>query len=156
MVHEKRFREDLWYRLRVIELNMPPLRDREDDIIHLAGYFLDRLRRQVGRGPRKFSKAAIAALRSYPWPGNVRELKNAVERALVLGVGDEIAADELGLAPRLASAPREVELISLAEAEQQHIQRVLKAVEGNKTEACKVLEIGRATLYNKLQKYGEA
>ncbi len=152
MVRKGRFREDLWYRLRVIELNIPPLRSRGDDIIRLATHFLDRFRSEMGHGPSRFAPETTEAMLCYSWPGNVRELKNAVERAMVLGASDEIAPDDLGLASTTGSARRETELLTLADAERRHIERVLESADGNKTKACKILDIGRATLYNKLNR----
>ncbi|MDP6445384.1 MAG: sigma-54 dependent transcriptional regulator, partial [Pirellulaceae bacterium] len=149
LVAKQEFREDLYYRLRVIELNIPPLRDREDDSLELAVTFLERFRRETGRGPARFSKAAAQAIRSYGWPGNVRELKNAVERAVVLGPGDEITVDDLGIGKR-REGPNP--LVTLDELEQRHIEFVLRAVGGNKTQACKILGIGRGTLYKKLSR----
>jgi Nif-specific regulatory protein len=154
MVQAGTFREDLWYRLRVIELVTPPLRERGSDIMLLATHFLERFRAETGRGPQRFSHPAATAMMRYGWPGNVRELRNAVERAVVLSTSEEVAPGDLGLTsppPARAGALR-----SLADAEQQHIDFVLHAVCGNKTEACKILKIGRATLYNKLNRRGAA
>ncbi len=153
MIRDGRFREDLWYRLRVIELNIPPLRARGDDIILLGTHFLERFRSEMGHGPSRFAPETTEAMLQYSWPGNVRELKNAVERAMVLGAGDEIRPDDLGLAGSTGKARREPKLLTLADAERRHIERVLDSVDGNKTKACKVLGIGRATLYNKLTRH---
>ena len=150
MVKERQFREDLWYRLRVIELRTPPLREREDDVVQLAAHFLQQFRGEMGRGPKRFSPEAVDALRHYQWPGNVRELKNAVERAIVLGTGQEITPLDLGLAAAVEESS--LSLATLSETEHRHIEHVLTAVGGNKTEACKILGIGRATLYNKLNR----
>ena len=144
MVNEKEFREDLYFRLRVIELLLPPLREREGDALELAVHFLRDRRRREGKGPRRLSKEAAAAISSYPWPGNVRELENAIARA-AMADGDEVLVEDLQLRHDSPHA-----LSSLNEAEIRHIRRVLKAVGGNKTLACKILEIGRATLYKKL------
>jgi len=152
MVGDGRFREDLWYRLRVIELNIPPLSARGDDIILLGTYFLDRFRSEMGHGPSRFAPETTEAMLQYSWPGNVRELKNAVERAMVLGASDEIRPDDLGLAGSTGKTRPGAKLLTLADAERQHIERVLESVAGNKTKACKVLDIGRATLYNKLNR----
>jgi Nif-specific regulatory protein len=151
LVKESRFREDLFYRLRVIELRVPPLRERGDDRLALAAFFLDHFRRQVGHGPARLSAAAASAITSYAWPGNVRELKNAIERAVVLGRGDEVEPADLGLPvvpTQNASGPS---LISLEEAERRHIRFVLDQVGGNKTRACEILGIGRGTRYTKLE-----
>lgn len=150
MIEQKRFREDLYYRLRVIDIKMPPLRDRDEDVIELAAMFVETFRSQMGRGPLRLSKAAIGALRNYRWPGNVRELKNAVERAVVLGQGEEMEVADLGLPSIATSHAAAPEMMTLKEAEERHIRYVLDRCDGNKTQACKVLGIGRATLYSKL------
>lgn len=150
LIRDKQFREDLYYRLRVIDIHMPPLRERGSDVLELAGQFVERFRRQMGRGPSRLSQEATEAIRGYSWPGNVRELKNAVERAVVLGQSEEVQAADLGL-PNSGDAGSPMQaLISLREAELRHIQFVLDSCGGNKTQACKILGIGRATLYSKL------
>lgn len=149
LIRDGDFREDLYYRLRVIELLLPPLRERGEDILNLAVRFLDEYRRAIGRGPCRFSSAAADALVRYQWPGNVRELRNAVERAVVLGTTAEVNVDDLALGA--ARDHRSVRMISLAEAELQHIRDVLEACGGNKTQACRILGIGRGTLYSKLK-----
>ena len=151
LVQDERFREDLYFRLRVIELSIPPLRERGDDIVQLAAHFLDQYRRETGRGPERLSEDAIAVLRQYAWPGNVRELKNSIERAVVLGRGSEVSADDLGLPDVGVSQPDGIETLTLADAERRHIQQVLDQMQGNKTQACKALGIGRGTLYKKLR-----
>lgn len=148
MVRRGEFREDLWYRLRVIELRSPPLRERGDDVLQLADFFLARHRRETGAGPKRFTPQARYALRNHYWPGNVRELRNAVERAVVLQAGEAITAEVLGLSN---SPPPGASRKTLAEVELRHIEAVLALVGGNKTEACRVLGISRATLYSKLK-----
>ncbi len=150
LIQQKQFREDLYYRLRVIDIKVPPLRERGDDVVELASQFIEIFRGQIGRGPTRMSPEAIDAIRSYSWPGNVRELKNAVERAVVLGQGEELAAADLGLPASQESGYCHSALISLREAERRHIEFVLNQCNGNKTQACRVLGIGRATLYSKL------
>ena len=150
-MQENRFRDDLYYRLRVIELRLPALRERGDDIVELAVLFLERFRQEIGRGPQRFSREAAQTILSYHWPGNVRELKNAVERAVVLGRSDEVMIEDLGISHDESDSAGEETLISLDTASQQHIERVLKAVGGNKTRACQILGIGRGTLYKKLE-----
>jgi len=153
LVSQGGFREDLYYRLRVIDLSIPPLRERGDDAIELAALFLDQFRQQMGRGPRRLSAEAIAAIRQHPWAGNIRELKNAVERAVVLGQSEEASPQDMGLAAAGRESMPCSELISLRESERRHIQFVLGRVAGNKTEACRILEIGRGTLYKKIKEY---
>jgi Nif-specific regulatory protein len=150
LIEDRRFREDLYYRLQVIDIKMPPLRDRDEDVIELAAMFVESFRSQMGRGPLRLSNAAMAAIRTYRWPGNVRELKNAVERAVVLGQGEEMEVADLGLPSLGASHAAAPELMTLKEAEERHIKYVLERCGGNKSQACKILGIGRATLYSKL------
>ena len=150
-VQDNRFRDDLYYRLRVIELRLPALRERGDDILDLAVLFLDRFRQEIGRGPPRFSREAALAISSYHWPGNVRELKNAVERAVVLSQSDEVMTEDLGISQGGVGSVDEEPLVSLDAASQRHIERVMKAVGGNKTHACQILGIGRGTLYKKLE-----
>ncbi|MDA1055980.1 MAG: sigma 54-interacting transcriptional regulator [Planctomycetota bacterium] len=150
MIEQHHFREDLYYRLRVIDIKMPPLRDRDEDVIELAAMFVESFRSQMGRGPLRLSRAAMDALHTYRWPGNVRELKNAVERAVVLGQGEEMEPSDLGLPTVVASNATAPQMMTLKEAEERHIKFVLDRCGGNKTQACKVLGIGRATLYSKL------
>ncbi|MEZ6063656.1 MAG: sigma 54-interacting transcriptional regulator [Planctomycetaceae bacterium] len=146
-----RFRDDLYFRLKVIEVRLPPLRDRGDDVLLLADHFLLQFRSEMGRGPRGFSAAAAQLLMDYHWPGNVRELRNAVERAVVLSAADEVQAGDLGLPIVQPTEASPGGLIPLADAELRHIVAVLERVNGNKTQACKVLGIGRGTLYKKLE-----
>lgn len=154
LVSNGRFREDLYFRLRVIEVAIPPLRDRGDDVFILAEHFLHYFRQQIGHGPQRFSSDALQALRENRWPGNVRELRNAVERAVVLGRGTEVEVGDLGLPTAAIGGTTDSVLVPLAIAERRHILSVLEQVGGNKTRACKVLGIGRGTLYKKLEEYG--
>ena len=159
LIRSGRFREDLFFRLRVIELSIPPLRERGEDVLLLASHFLEHYRQKLGAGPLRFSPAASETLRSHNWPGNIRELKNAIERAIVLGTREEIHPDDLGLRERVAAmgTPASVELAkpsapaTLIDAELRHIQTVLQQSGGNKTEACRLLGIGRGTLYKKIK-----
>jgi Nif-specific regulatory protein len=153
LVRAGRFREDLYYRLDVIALPLPPLRERGEDLIELATSFLEQFRREMGRGPRRLSSRAVAAIRQHHWPGNVRELRNAVERAVALGESEEVSPEDLGLVAAEPLGMSSAELISLREVERRHIEFVLGRVAGNKAEACRVLGIGRGTLYNKLREY---
>ena len=155
MVQQKLFREDLWYRLRVVELHMPPLRERADDIISLANHFLETLTVEMGVAHRAFSGAAIDQMLSYKWPGNVRELRNAVERAIVLCADDEIMPEDLGLRGTAGHPAASEHHLSLAEVERQHIRRTLELTGGNKTKACELLGIPRTSLYNKLKQHAD-
>ena len=146
------FREDLFYRLKVFMLRLPPLRERREDIAPLANLFASRL---APAGAR-FAPSVIERLSAYPWPGNVRELGNAVEHAVVLARGGEIQVEHLPeeiAAARALPRARPATLRTLAEAEREHVLAVLDACEGSQAEAARVLGIGRNTLWRKLREY---
>jgi DNA-binding NtrC family response regulator len=160
-----RFREDLYYRLNVIALAIPPLRDRADDIPLLAEHFVARAAEKAHRGRPAISEAALAHLAGLSWPGNVRELKNAVERAVVLASGDVLGPSDfspIGGAPVRAVAPvvptasgdYAYATTSLEDLERQHILRILELAEGQKARAAAILGINRTTLWKKLRQYG--
>jgi DNA-binding NtrC family response regulator len=183
-----RFREDLFYRLNVVTLELPPLRERREDVGLLATYFLERASRKLGRSALRFSPQAMEAIERYDYPGNVRELENAVERAATLTEGPIILPDDLPpvfLAPRLLPRPGQGvearpaaaseahpprtepaaaplgpqpahprDTWSLAQLEQEHIQRVLAFHRGNVTAAARQLGISRTTLWRKMRAYG--
>jgi DNA-binding NtrC family response regulator len=154
-VQAGRFREDLYYRLRVIELRVPPLRDRRDDVLPLARLFVARASERLGRRISGLTPRAAQQLLRYDWPGNVRELENAIERAVVLADGARVDVDDLpeevGLALPDPSAPGRVR--SLEDMERDYILAVLKAAGDNKTRAAEQLRIGTATLFRKLKQY---
>ncbi|HEY3359165.1 MAG TPA: sigma-54-dependent Fis family transcriptional regulator [Polyangia bacterium] len=157
-VHAARFRQDLYYRLRVVELRVPPLRDRREDVLPLARTVLADAAARMGRKVTGFTPRAANQLVRYGWPGNVRELENAVERAVVLATGARIdladLPDEVGLALPGAYAPGAVR--PLEEIERDYILAVLRANDGNKAKAAEQLQIGAATLYRKLKQYATA
>jgi DNA-binding NtrC family response regulator len=146
------FREDLYWRLNVVHVHIPPLRERPEDVPVLADAFLARFAQSMSRRPMRFSDDARDALAGYPWPGNVRELQNAIERAVVVGRGDVITAADLPVRvtqlKAAGGAPG-----SLAEAERAHVLAVLDANGWNITRAARVLDVDRVTLYNKIRKY---
>jgi DNA-binding NtrC family response regulator len=148
-VAEGRFREDLFYRLNTVEIALPPLRERREDIPRLAAQFLDRR----ARGRRNFTAAALQALVDHTWPGNVRELEHVVERAVVLAQAVEIDVADLMLRPRGDGTSR-VEEMTLEEAERYLIQKALARVGGNATEAARALGLSRSALYRRLQHFG--
>lgn len=151
MVQAGKFRQDLWFRLRVVELSVPPLRDRGDDVLDLAEHFLLEFQEKRGGGELRLSPEAIELIQSHNWPGNVRELRNAMERAVVLTCDDEIGPAELGI--KSGALPiQPTELVTLKQLEQAHVTNVLAATGGNKTKACEILGITRAALYNKLSR----
>ncbi|MDB4950536.1 MAG: NtrC family two-component response regulator [Gemmatimonadetes bacterium] len=153
------FRSDLFYRLNVITLHLPPLRDRADDVPMLAEFFLDKFAASRGRSPLALSAEALGALQAYDWPGNVRELENALERAAVLTASGEIPASALP-ARITQRAPQPLVSASLPPnptleiIERAYIHWVLHAESGNKTRAAEVLGIDPSTLYRKLLRYG--
>lgn len=154
-----KFREDLYYRLSVLPLRMPALRERgREDIADLAVRLLLDLRRKLGRGPARLSAEAMTVVTQYPWPGNIRELRNVLERALIMAPDTEVL-QPVHLPPELLPAAlsdasaTEVDL-PLEEIERRHITRVLAHNGGNRSRAARSLGISRATLYEKLHKYG--
>jgi DNA-binding NtrC family response regulator len=152
-----RFREELLYRINVININLPPLRERKDDIPLLANHFLRKSEKQLARTGMRFSKGAMRLLINYPWPGNVRELENAVERAAILAETDVIHSHDLPDKLRNTSAAAVATLdsagLTLEELEREHIRRVLEKVEGDKARAAQALGIHLSTLYRKVQRY---
>ena len=160
---EKRFREDLFFRLNVISIEVPALRQRGDDIPLLAAYFLQRYAERTRKSIKGCSPQALDSMRRYQWPGNVRELENAVERAVILCCGDLVTPAELpdtvAQAPEPEEAPESPEAISLAgmaleDVERRAIEDTMRQTGDNKSEAARRLGITRATLHNKLRKYG--
>jgi Nif-specific regulatory protein len=151
-VREGRFREDLYYRLSVFELYIPPLRDRGSDIELLMSHFLEHFKRQHGRTSLTLSPDAREKLLGYSWPGNVRQLRNVVDSAVVMCEGNVILADDLGL--RDASHSDQLESLRVDFWERKLIQEALKRTGGNIPEAAKLLGLGRATLYRKVEDYG--
>ncbi|MCC7382692.1 MAG: sigma-54-dependent Fis family transcriptional regulator [Deltaproteobacteria bacterium] len=156
-VREGAFREDLFYRLNVLTLEMPPLRARQDDILPLAAHFLLEERTPA----RGFTATAQKRLLDYAWPGNVRELQNAVKHGAALATGAEVGDDDLpdalnrgsALRPRRAGAHPPPGLQTLAQVEREHILRVLDACQGSQAEAARVLGVARNTLWRKLRRY---
>jgi two-component system, NtrC family, response regulator HydG len=151
-----RFRPDLYYRLRVVELVIPPLRERPDDILPLARHFLELGGKRLNQERQGFEPAAAHALLRHPWPGNVRELQNVIERAVVLSPGPKVGLDDLPdeLRQPVPAAKAGTDL-TLAEVEKAHILAVLQAARWNRTAAARQLGIGHATLFRKLRQYGK-
>ncbi|MCX7003252.1 MAG: sigma-54 dependent transcriptional regulator [bacterium] len=153
------FRKDLFFRLSVVPIHLPPLRDRIEEIPLLADHFLDMYVRKNRRTIRGFMPEATQALLRYDWPGNVRELENAVERAVILTVGDMIGPDVLPAHIRGGEAPRAEngeQLTMLEQAERDLIVQAMLACAGNRTKAAEQLGMSRRSLYNKLKRYGLA
>ncbi|ACY17539.1 sigma-54-dependent transcriptional regulator [Haliangium ochraceum] len=165
-VQAKRFREDLYYRLNVIHVSLPPLRARIGDVLVLAQHFVESFAVQMDKDLSGLSASAAEALLSYAWPGNVRELQNCIEHAVAMTGSRELQRADLpeklrharpapALALALAEAEPAGELVSMDEVERRYIARVLHAVGGNKREAARILGFDRKTLYRKLERYGE-
>jgi two-component system, NtrC family, response regulator HydG len=152
-VDDRRFREDLYFRLAVIPVHVPPLRDRPDDVLPLAEHFLSNHARSSGRS-LTLSDSARRALRAHPWPGNVRELENAIERAVVLAPDDEVGPENLLLAP--ASAPPEAQSLedALDRAAEARIRAALADTGGRRAEAATALGVERTTLYRLMKRLG--
>jgi two-component system, NtrC family, response regulator AtoC len=150
-----RFRQDLYYRLNVFAIEIPPLRERQDDILEIALHFVADLNPVLGRRVRTIRDEAVRMLQHYSWPGNVRELRNVIERAMILATGDEITSSHLSADLQRGGEPATAPALqSLASIEAEHIRRVLAATAGNLKRAAEVLGIARSTLYSKLQEHG--
>lgn len=149
---EGRFREDLYHRLNEFTLIVPPLREREDDIILFANSFLADANKELERKVERFSDESMYILKQYHWPGNLRELRNVIRRTVLFAKGTEITPD---LLPEAIQNPTQVEQISLSPVdEREQILKALKITRGNKTKAANLLNIDRKTLYNKMHQYG--
>jgi len=152
LIEGGKFREDLYYRLKVVEINLPSLRERKDDIPELVGYLVEKINRELRKNVRKVPPDVMKVLSDLPWKGNVRELENALTRAVILAKGDVILKENLPLETderKLASR----DLVSLEDVEKEYIQYVLAAVKGSKTRASQVLKISRPTLDKKIKDY---
>lgn len=159
-VEEGRFREDLYYRLNVVEIHVPPLRTRGSDILLIAQHFIDEISRRMDKAVKGISSEAAQKLLDYDWPGNVRELENAMERAVALTRFERITVEDLPERIRSFESTRitpvDVDaehVLTVQELEKRYIGRVLKAVGGNKTRAARLLGLDRRTLYRKLERY---
>lgn len=154
-VQEGQFRKDLFYRLQVVQFDVPPLRERKADIIPIAEYFLKKYVRETGRKIKGLTPAAIERLAGHDWPGNVRELRNVIERAVTLGHGPQIDASEIWLPPPLDQErpATAFEPITLEAIERRHIEAMLTHTEWNKSKAAELLGIERSTLDRKIKSY---
>ncbi|MGE0591466.1 MAG: sigma-54-dependent transcriptional regulator [Vicinamibacterales bacterium] len=157
-----RFREDLYFRLNVVPIFVPPLRERSEDVPLLVEHFMAMLAREYGRRPKQFEPGAIRALEQYPWPGNVRELRNLLERVMIMVPGEQVSAADLGL-PGVAPEPRAatdgpVPVEPLQEArdrfERDYILHALAAQDGNMSRTAEVLGVERSNLYRKMRGFG--
>jgi len=155
-VQAGRFRRDLFFRLQVVEIRVPPLRERPTDVPLLAEHFLKRFVRETGRKIRGFTPAALRRLESYDWPGNVRELRNVIERAVALGTGPTVDADDIVLSALRfddSTVTTDYRQLSLAELEKEHIEATLAHTDWNKSQAAAILGIERSTLDRKIKGY---
>ncbi|MGE5360937.1 MAG: sigma-54-dependent transcriptional regulator [Bacteroidales bacterium] len=164
-IRENRFREDLYFRLNVIPIFVPPLRERTEDVALLAGHFMEEFAREYGRRVKTIDPSALAVLRQYAWPGNVRELRNVIERLMIMVAGDTIAARDLAFLGAGAAAAPTAETaheppLRLSEArgrfERDYIQRTLAAHDGNISRTADVLGVERSNLYRKMRALGMA
>jgi two-component system nitrogen regulation response regulator NtrX len=158
-----RFREDLYFRLNVIPVFVPPLRDRAEDVPLLAEHFMTELAREYGRRIKTMDPAAVAALRAYPWPGNVRELRNVIERLMIMVPGDTIARKDLAFLEGIGLTPTDLytcdgDLLTLHAArecfEREYILRALARQQGNISRTADLLGVERSNLYRKMRAFG--
>ncbi|HEY3169171.1 MAG TPA: sigma 54-interacting transcriptional regulator, partial [Candidatus Binatia bacterium] len=159
LVRNGKFRQDLYYRLNVIRIELPTLRHRSEDIPLLVKHFIDKFANSAKRNVEGIQEEALAALRSYDWPGNIRELEHTIERAVLLGKGALIGVEDLPahLVARGESAIVLAQALgkqfTLRDLEREYIGKVLETTRGNKTEAARILGVDRTTLYRKLEEY---
>ncbi|MFH1687049.1 MAG: sigma-54 dependent transcriptional regulator [bacterium] len=151
LVHKELFRQDLFFRLSVITIMVPPLKDRGDDVLLLVNHFTEKFARENDKEGVHFSDEALNLLREYDWPGNVRELENVIQRLVIMTDGDTIEAPDLPTLMRFSPHRHKGLNRSLHEVEKEHIQNVLASVNGNKTRAAEILGIDRKTLREKLK-----
>jgi len=159
-MRDGRFRRDLFFRLQVVEILVPSLRERKSDVPLLAKHFLRKFVRETGRKIRDFTPAAMAKMMEYHWPGNVRELRNVIERAVALGQGPVVDVSDIWLSslemntPGSSGSPPPYESLPLEEVEKRHILHTLAHTDWNKSQAAAILNIERSTLDRKIKGYG--
>jgi DNA-binding NtrC family response regulator len=154
MIADSAFRDDLLFRLNTVEIRVPPLRERREDIMLLAARFLDMYTRKYGRDSGGFARDAAKALLRYSWPGNVRELSHVVERAVLIGAGPQIQAEDLMLERHVTAERAPLEQLKLDEAEELLIRNALDRCGGNVQAAAEQLGVSRSALYRRMEKYG--
>ena len=152
-VKEEIFREDLYYRLNVFSIVLPPLRERRSDIPLIARYILNKYAQSMNKNVTDFSPQALEMFAGYDWPGNIREVRNAVERAMVVAKGNQIQVDDLSFPFPSPSPSRPSGGESLEEVEKDQIEKILNQTKGNIAQAADILKISRLTIYNKIEKY---
>jgi transcriptional regulator with PAS, ATPase and Fis domain len=151
LVQKGLFREDLYYRINVIDIPVPPLRERGDDVFALVHYFLEKFSQDLDRPAPRFSDEALRRMRTYAWPGNVRELENLIQKLVIITDGDTIQDADLPAPMRFRICPEKRLDQSLADFETEYIREVLASVGGNKTRAAEILKIDRKTLRDRLK-----
>ena len=154
MVVEKKFRQDLLYRINTVELRIPPLRERAEDIPLLAEHFLQRYSQKYKRSGMKIDKSVMTKLKNYHWPGNIRELQHAIERAVILSDGKAIQSAELLIGGNTAVAKKETSPLTMDEMEKQFIVQSLKDHEGHVSNTAKTMGVTRTALYRRMKKHG--
>jgi DNA-binding NtrC family response regulator len=158
LIQEKKFRDDLYYRLKVMEINIPPLREHKEDILLLAKLFIEEYNKEFNKHVQKLAPKTERLLLSYQWPGNIRELKNVIERGIILCKNESLLPENLPMELHKGDAnivTQQVSFgkVSLQVMERHHIKEVLKLVNGNKSQAARILDISRSTLREKLKNY---
>jgi DNA-binding NtrC family response regulator len=153
LIEAGKFREDLYWRLKVVEINLPPLRERREDIPDLVGYLLEKINLELRKNVRKVPDHVMKKLIDWPWKGNVRELENALTHAVILAKGDIVQEENLPLEAG-DKKPYPQRLVALKEVERNYIQHVLQTIKGSKTQASQILGISRPTLDKKIRDYG--
>ena len=159
LVKQKEFRDDLYYRLKVMEIVIPPLRERRDDVLLLTKLFIQEFNKEFNREIKRLDETTEQLLVSYAWPGNIRELKNVIERAVILSQGDTLMPEQLpielkGDDAEISVPKASLGMVSLVDMEKHHILEVLSNVNQNKSQAARILNISRSTLREKLKAYG--
>ncbi len=152
MVKNGTFRQDLFYRIKTIEIKLPPLRERREDIPLLTKYYLEEFSKRYNKDV-ELDDALLQKLANYSWPGNIRELQHSVERAVILGKGPLLKAEDFQLSPTVESGA-DLTTLNLSDVEKNVIKHALKKCNGNLTKASEELGIGRTTLYRKIEEYG--
>jgi two-component system response regulator AtoC len=152
LIEKGTFREDLYYRLKVVVIQLPPLRSKKEDIPELVGYLLEKINNELRRNVKKVPPPVMKILKEHAWRGNVRELENALTRAVILAKGDVLLEENLPLeGAEKRVLPRE--LVPIKDVEMNYIQHVLTEMRGNKTKTCRILQISRPTLDKKIKEY---
>jgi transcriptional regulator with PAS, ATPase and Fis domain len=154
MAREGEFREDLLYRINAIQIEMPPLRERKEDILLLARFFLNKYRNQYGKPALEMKEETLDLLTAHAWPGNIRELEHALEKAVILSEGRWVTPNHLFSAGSGSRGTRIPDTLNLEENEKVLVEKALRSVKGNVSAAANKLGINRSTLYQKMKKYG--